>query len=63
MHPTLNKAATAGKAAAAEVEQVTNYLAELMAEIHGGAWHIMIDHEVQLIAISRNFPSSHGEGV
>lgn len=47
----LSKRAT-GEAAAAEVQQVADYLAELMREIHGYNWNILIDHQVRFIMIS-----------
>lgn len=41
-----------GEAAAAEVQQVADYLAELMRGIHGYEWRILIDHQVRFIMIA-----------
>lgn len=41
-----------GEAAAAEVQQVADYLAGLMRSIHGYEWKILIDHQVRFIMIA-----------
>ncbi len=47
----LSQCAT-GEAAAAEIKQVADYLAELMRGLHGCDWHIQIDHQVRFILIA-----------
>lgn len=33
----------------------TRSIAEAMREIHGGHWHVLIDHDVGVVAVSRDF--------
>ncbi len=50
---SLLSSCAAGEAAAAEIQQVADYLAELMREFHGCKYSIQIDHQVQFILIAR----------
>lgn len=55
IHPALVKAALSAGSVHAEVQAIAEHLADLLRGIHGGDWDIMIDHQVQLVAISRDF--------
>lgn len=49
---SLLSSCAAGEAAAAEIQNVANYLAELMREFHGCEYSIQIDHTVRFILIA-----------
>lgn len=49
---SLLSSCAAGEAAAAEIKQVADYLAELMRGLHGCDWQILIDHQVRFIMIA-----------
>lgn len=33
----------------------TRSIAEAMREIHGGHWRVLVDHDVGVVAVSRDF--------
>ena len=41
-----------GEAAAAEIRQVADYLAELLRGLHGCDWEIQINHQVRYVLIA-----------
>ncbi len=49
---SLLSSCAAGEAAAGEIQNVANYLAELMREFHGCEYSIQIDHQVRFILIA-----------
>lgn len=51
MHSSLVKATASGMVAAAEIDQVADYLAELMADIHNGDWRVSVRHDRRCIII------------
>jgi len=60
LHPDLQRQLIVGTDLAAEVEQAARYLSELMQEIHGGDWHINVNHEVCFAMVSRDSSETKG---
>lgn len=60
LHPDLQRQLVGGADLLAEVDQVANYLADLMREIHGGDWDISVNHEACFVMVSRDFSETKG---
>ncbi|WP_313611008.1 hypothetical protein [Rhizobium sp.] len=60
LHPDLKRQLIGGADLLAEVEQVANYLADLMQEIHGGDWRISVNHENCFAMVARDFSDDTG---
>jgi hypothetical protein len=43
-----------GTAAADEIQQVADYLADLMRGVYGGDWRVSVNHEARFVMISEN---------
>lgn len=61
LHPDLQRQLIGGADLLAEVEQVANYLADLMREIHGDHWSVNIDHDAGcFVSVARDFSDNTG---
>jgi hypothetical protein len=58
LHPSLERQLIGGADLLQEVEQVANYLADLMRQIHGDNWDIGINHDSCFVIVSRDFSES-----
>ena len=61
LHSDILKQFSQADTAIEEVRAAAEYLMELMRNIHGGAWRVQIDHDVELIVIVRR-PAQKAEG-
>lgn len=62
LHPALERQLLCGADLLREVEQVANYLADLMRQIHGDDWSVDIDHDAGcFVSVARNFRSGGAE--
>ncbi|OJY66444.1 MAG: hypothetical protein BGP09_31460 [Rhizobium sp. 60-20] len=52
MHPAITDTKMAAHIAIGEVEAAAEYLAQLMARLHGGNWRRQIDHNLGFVLVA-----------
>lgn len=51
---SLSSQVLSGVAAAEEIQQVADYLADLMRGVHGGDWRVAVNHEARFVMVAED---------